>query len=898
MWATAVPLLAQSIETLLLPTPLMQPAAGAPAGAHAAMLTAAQRAQDLGLLSIAIDIYRQAREAPGADRAGLTLTLVTALLDAGRAGEAETLLAEIPEPRNAAWHLRAGLAAVQLKKVDAARAELAAIREQEVSVEDYPWYWFLQGAIVDLQPLPETSRANDFYRRAENVATTELEKARFQLAGERVRLRRNEVSESGLEASRGLYRQHQGTPIGYEAAEVHAMALAELGRTSEAEKFLQDVLLRLPRQERDWGDRFRLILGMIGDRTRNGAGRTALNQLVEGGHNPERQRQALQLLMADSRTGAERQAFRVVLNRLIDARPDHPIKDSLLLVRAQTAVAEKEFIQAELDANALLRQFPTSKLKVHAHGVLTQSAWEQRRFRVAAEQAARARDALQAPAAEAATNPLAAKATQARFELGVVEAEARFRAGLAAGDRSDFRLAADAYAAVLRERPGRLEPKEVSGLMLQRALAEVRSGSADAGRVIDELARDPAFDLESRWQAEWSLARALQIRGDAAVKEAFARVSTLLREPVAPSGLDPKLRARMQWLQVQLSFDNAEFEQTVRLADALLRSTHDVPAWLKEEIASTAILLKARAQFALNQEAEAVKTLAYLRSEYPKKDAAMSSYLAEAVYYERLEKIDEARNRLIKLTDNPDPDYKNSPYVPRALFLLAELAERLGRMENLQEANQRIEDLIELVNRRPAPRQVDQDLYFAARKKQGDILRKRDDFSTAQRAYEELINRYPQRPDIVYVQLALAECHHAQAATDTNDRLHAENARRLFEQLRDRVDAPDEVRMEAGYNLGKLLEQSGKTEEAAKAWWQDLVQPTLDGDTKVLGESGKRSYWLARTMRDLGELLEKQGKVGEAAALYRVILDKNLPYIQAVAKSRLEQLGALPPKGP
>src|SRR5256886_9841376 len=63
--------------------------------------------------------------------------------------------------------------------------------------------------------------------------------------------------------------------------------------------------------------------------------------------------------------------------------------------------------------------------------------------------------------------------------------------------------------------------------MFQRVLAEIKAGANDGGKVLDELAADRAFDLENRWQAEWSLARALQLQGDAGVHRSEEHTSEL-----------------------------------------------------------------------------------------------------------------------------------------------------------------------------------------------------------------------------------------------------------------------------------------------------------------------------------------------------------------------------------
>jgi tetratricopeptide (TPR) repeat protein len=517
-----------------------------------------------------------------------------------------------------------------------------------------------------------------------------------------------------------------------------------------------------------------------------------------------------------------------------------------------------------------LRQFPLSPLRVHALGVLTQSAWEQRRYRVAADFAQRTRAELRAQG----------PAREGEAALALLEAEAWFRAGLASGDRADYRGAAAAYAAVVRARTAEIPAERWGGLMLQRILAEIRAGSGEAGRVLDELAADAAFDAENRWRAEWSLARALLPEGAAGVREAYGRVNRLL-SVAPPAGLPGELRARMAWLQARLAFDSGELERAVELSGALLVAP-ELPAALRTELTSTAALLRGRAEFALGREPAALETLRRLRAEHPGSEAAASSFLTEAEHFADQDKIDEARNRLISLTDNPA--YRTSDYVPFALFRLATLAERLGRPENLQEANKRIEELVA-----SAAAALQPDLVFAARLRQGNIFRKLNDFPAAQRAYEDLVNRYPRRPDVVLAQLALADTHSAQSsAADTT---HADAAQLLFEQLRDRVDAPRDVRVEAGHKLGLLLARRGRVEEAIAVWWRDVIQPNLREEAGPFEPGATRPYWLARTLRELGEALERLGRMDEARRAYELLLDQRLPAGESIARARLEQLG-------
>lgn len=850
------------------PVPLAPPPALLSPAEETSRLAEAQRAHDSGLPTVAAAIYREYLKLPGADRRAVSLALATALLDAGNAAEAEQVLATIPAPRSAAWHLRAGLAALQLRKRDAAQATWNGIVKEDVPPADLPWYYFFTGALYDTATPRDTRRANDNYLAAEASAPTELARARFQLAGEQVRLHlHGQVREEDLRQAQENAQRFQPAPIGRAFQRDYAIMLAEAGNVSAAVEVLNRLLLAIPPQERGERDDTQLKLGLIGDRSRNGPGRRALSELLASGGDPLRQRQALQLLAEASTKEPERGFFTNELKRLIEVKPPHPIADALLYYRAHFALAQRDFVAAEPHAERLVKEFPASGLRVHALALLTQSAWIQERFRLAAVQARRTREAL----------PPNASGTL-RAELGVLEAEASFRGG-------DYRTAADVYAAVIRARPPELELRKVGALMFQCVLAEIRAGSTEAAQRLDEFARDPAFDIENRWQAEWSLAQALKLANQAGA--AFERVSRLLADEAAAARLSPALRARMAWLQARLAFESERFPQTLALIDALLGSLGPLDGALRNEISSTIALLKARAQLGLGHEAEAVETLRKLRADHANSDAAIFSHLVEASYFEAKGRDADAQATLTKLTDNPA--YAKSEYMPYALYRLALLAEQLGGDDHLKHAIKRIEDLIELVGRSPAHA----DLVFAARLRQGDLLRRLNQFPQAQQAYEELLKKFPQHGDVVIAQLRLAETHSALASTDGPDRAHANAAQARFEELLDRVDAPPDVRVEAGYNLGLLLQRQGKLDAAYTAWWRGVVDRFLIGPGGRFELGAKRPYWLGRTLNELGLMLEQQGRAAEARRAYSLWLDSKLGS-ESVARKNLERLGRAP----
>lgn len=874
----ALPLCAQPLQ---IPAPLASAPPVLSPAEIARTLAGAEGAHDFGQFSVAADLYRGLLSVEGVDQTSVKLALAGVLLDGDRAADAMGVLNTVAEPRGSAWHLRMGLAALQLRQRDLAQASWDAVNPAELVGAERAWHVFLEGALYDLLPVPNTQKANELYRAAEAAAVTELARARFQLAAERVRLHLAQPTDQQMEDTKRRVEIARASDLGPEQALNYAVMLVQRDRRADALAFLREQILMTRNQEAR--DQFNFLAGLIGDRGRGGEGRNALRQLLGTGANPERLRQALELLAIASPAGLDRAEFRSDLDKLIAATPAHPIKEALLYYRAQLALAEKEYETAERNADQLLRDFPASRLRIRAYGILTQSAWDQQRYRRAADNARRAREALLPESTPGSA------AAQVRADLGIFEAEAWFRAGMLAerlelgpaAGKVDYQAAAGAYAALLRERPPEIDAKKLGGLMLQLVLAEINAGSGNAEKVLDELEKDPAFDLENRWQAEFSLARASRLQGNTAA--AYARVTRLQMETLAGvEALPAALRARMTWLQADLSVSAGQPERTIEHADRLLRSLEGLDERLRQDVASMAIALKAEAELALNREEAALATFQRLRTEYPRSDAAVDSYLIQAEHYASQGKLDVAQRALTALVDHRD--YASHSYIPHALYKLADLSARLGTPDSLRAATKRIEELI------AHPAAADIGLIFRARMMQGDVFRKLNEYPLAQRAYEELVNKYPQRSEAMYAQLALAECHNAQSSADPR---HAEIAKAKFEELLYRADAPLEVQTEAGYNLGLLLERAGKRDEAARVWWRDVVMPQLGEKPAPRGELGPtRAHWLGRTILGYADMQRKRDNTAEAIKALLLVWEKNLETAKGPAKDLLRQMGA------
>lgn len=832
--------LATAVAQVATPSPLA-PAAAAGQTVPGGWIVAEHRADQAlqaGFPATAAAAYGEIladQTMPAETRQRVTLSLVTALMDAGDLARAEQVLGAYVGPQTSAYHLRAGLLAVMGGRTAQAQAALAAGKAEELSATDRGWWFFLAASVADAQG--EIAQANSLYEQAIGAAVSSLQRARFELGREQSRLHSGQVSEAQLPTLRGNMERFQGTRTGYTAVRTYAAALAALNRSAEAQTVLQRQLDILPPTERDAADQLGLMLGLIAGEDSD-AGRRAFRQLLREAQRPETRRLALQLLARGADTPGERDQLRRYLAELIAATPASPIVEDLLLVRAQSALADQDYARAEDDARQLLENFPGTPLKSQALGVRLVVAWDLKRYRTAADVAAQLRAVI--------------PPGRARSELGVLVAEAFFRA-------EDFRNAADAYDAALREAP-LTAPAGI--LIFQRVLAEIRADRLEsAAQQLDQAAGEPGFDPVNRWQAEWNLVRAMQVRGQA--QAAYDRVDRLLANG-AP-GVPEELRIRLLWLRARLAYDNDQAAPALRLADELLahlQAAGQLEAALKTNVTSTTLLLKAQALLALGRDADGFAVLDQLRADYRGTTAAQYSYLVQAGHQSQRGDLAAAQGILISFVDTAD--YRQSDYAPLALYQAALILERQGLDRQLREANVLLERLVRDYPRDP--------LVFYARLKQGDLLRKLNDFPNARLVYEYLLNNHAGHPDELLAHVALADSLLAQGSNSVSN---FESATAIYERLRELPSAPPDLRAEAGFKWGYALAKRGQGAKAQAVFWS-VVQGFLLEPAQAAALGGKGRFWLAKSLLELGQMHEDAGRLDEAQRAYQLIIDNKL----------------------
>src|SRR5258708_3549623 len=217
LWLTAGQLLAQVAG----PSPLVSDqatAANVPGGWIVAEGRAGQALQT-GFPATAAIIYRELLRdpaLPAETKQRVTLSLVTAQLDAGELAAAEKTLQGYDGPRNPAYQWVAGLLAANANpRSPQAKAALAAGKVEELSLADKGWWYFLQGLVADAEN--DFARRDKAYEEAGRTVVSELQRSRVLLGQEQARLRINPPNEAQLATYRSNLERHAGqsTPYGY-----------------------------------------------------------------------------------------------------------------------------------------------------------------------------------------------------------------------------------------------------------------------------------------------------------------------------------------------------------------------------------------------------------------------------------------------------------------------------------------------------------------------------------------------------------------------------------------------------------------------------------------------------------------------------------------------------------
>ncbi|MEM1222226.1 MAG: tetratricopeptide repeat protein, partial [Verrucomicrobiota bacterium] len=730
---------------------------------------------------------------------------------------------------------------------DTFQSSFDAIAPEQLSQEDLPWFYLLEGLIFDRAGDSVATEAA--FERALDAANTDAQRSFFESLVLREKMRRTPSDENLAAQIREKLVSLEGQSAAYPFAIEYATILFNLGRAEEAEALIADVL---ENSAADFDNRDReqlkLLRGLIlGNNTLRG--RESLRGLIREGSNREIMGIALQLLARAESPLAEAE-LRAFLNERLAQPVPHPLLGQFYFLRSQLALqpvdeaAEPDYALAEADAQTLLDQFPgfsqiTSVYRLLAYAALQRTP---RQYRVAADFLIQLRDQTPDPSAQ--------------IELNRLIGDCYFL-------NQDYANAVDFYRAARSADIG----LETSGdLFLRLVTAEVRSGALEAAlRTIDQADFSGNVSNADVWRAEWNVAQALQAQGS--LEEALDRLRLLLEDSRASGAVPASLDLRLIWLEARLSILTGSTEGVAgRVTDALgrIQSMPVGPNTISvsdARLLTTELLLLQAEVLSRNGKAnEGQAVLEQIRNNYPESSAAERSYLTEAGYDASIGDFQAAQEALTQLATI----YPDSELAPQALFEAALYCERRGA-SFFPDAVRIHDNMIERYPNDP--------LIYAARLKQGDLLRQINDFAGAQIVYENLINNYPEHPQRYVAELSRADC---MLALARESEIQLNDVIITLERIYDIPNLPIDFRVEVGYKWAFALKKRGLASKAEEVLVLISSRFLLEESTaRQLSETGR--YWLSRILFDLAAVYIAQDEPKEARQIFLKIVAYNLP---------------------
>lgn len=819
------------------------------------MLDAGIDAMNTGLPAIAesllSQVLAQPQELSPQQREQAALILSAAQLSLRQYDQARQTLERWGDKKTPAAQLRFALLDYQSGDIKAASTAMSGLNPASLPDSERSWWWLLEGLIREGQG--RTEQAEESFERARSEAVSQADRALFDTAISRTKILSGTATSEMVDVLQKKVQENKNTRLESQFAKELAVLLSQLNRKQESLDVLQGQLDALGADAREKKDQMRLLYAMI-DGEFSPKAQAMLQDILRGKGEREIQQNALYMLSRSPQWRMEPDGFLNFLNETLAQTADHSLSDEILLMTAQLNLDLGRFDEASASAARLLKEFPASRGKQQALRLLAQVAMrhDPPRYRVAADYLNRLRGDLP-------------EGTE-RARLSLLLADLYFL-------NADYANANALYAELVAMKT---PPLPLGDLLFREVLSAVRADKTDEAILqLDNVLKRGGIDPENQWRARWTVLHALQEKGR--TQEAFSRLQTLLAGEAADQEIPAELRLRLLWLQAQLSLSLGHTAEAAQMANQLilmLDSMSDFAAdkEVRQGVLTHALLLRGQALFSDGKEKEASLVFKRLRDEFPDSPSAMLSYFVQARNLAAAGLLAEAQQRVMTVAEK----YPKSKYAPAALYEAAVLAEGQGTVAAYEQATALLEGI--------AKGYPDSRYVVSARLRQGDLARKLNDFGAALLVYDNLLAAYQNHPERARVEMARADTYLALSAKDATKYSAAEGA---FERLFALPDLPSDMRVEAGFKWGFVLERAGNLNGARQAYWLVISQFLRNAGAPVLDETGR--YWMSRCLLQLGDLLAARGASPDARTVYALVGEYALPGAN-VARARIEAM--------
>ena len=414
-----------------------------------------------------------------------------------------------------------------------------------------------------------------------------------------------------------------------------------------------------------------------------------------------------------------------------------------------------------------------------------------------------------------------------------------------------FSKAKATYAAVLAEAP----PDGDLALRAQYQLAEAELalGEAETGEI-------RLLDL-SRAKGDSELSRAATLRLGALYEERGA-LETAMEQygRIIDAAADAEARAAALLARGLIRYRMGSFQAAL---DDFGRVREEFP---QTRPAAQAMFLRGWCLYLLGKDAEALQTCEQFLQEHPGSEFApdVRFWLGERAFNQG--EYDKAEARFAGVA----ADHPGSPRAADALYWAGRAA--MARRAYLA-AN---EHYNALMARYPDHPRLAETLLA-----QGDVLGELGQFAAAILAFNEVIVKFPQRPEALIAWGRKGDC---QYTLGQENPARYEEALLSYRTLLDFAGAPVDLRLQAGYKVGRCLEKMGRA-SAALDRYMEVVYSFL----QEAQPPAEAAVWFTRAAFGAAALQEGAGRWKEAAGIYRRVADSGVP-AAAEARDRMERI--------
>ena len=164
---------------------------------------------------------------------------------------------------------------------------------------------------------------------------------------------------------------------------------------------------------------------------------------------------------------------------------------------------------------------------------------------------------------------------------------------------------------------------------------------------------------------------------------------------------------------------------------------------------------------------------------------------------------------------------------------------------------------------------------------QGDVLSELGQFPAAILAFNEVIVKFPQRPEAMMAWGRKGDC---QYTLGQENKARYEEALLSYRTLMDFAGAPVDLRLQAGFKVGRCLEKMDRS-AAALDRYMEVVYSYLQ-ETQPPAEA---TVWFTRAAFGAAALQEQAGKWKEAFGIYSRVADSGVSSA-AEARDRMERI--------